>query len=105
MKRTRELKSSEFPAAAVTVCPNAFAKDNIVNVIETKSNQMKGIPMNLTKDQCLVLTANFHWCHGHEVAFIAQDVCDKFDIEGVNVFETVENSSYEVRERSLKHRT
>lgn len=57
MMRTSEKLSSDFPMPAVTICPNLFAKNDLVNVADIYNGKTTA-----SKNECEFLLANKLWC-------------------------------------------
>lgn len=92
-------KLNEFPSPALSICPNIFARKNLVNY-EKVYNQTffpsKNKLYELDEEKCEILFANIHWCNkfGYE---IAQEYNCTMK-ENFNIAQTIKNTSLKINE-------
>jgi Amiloride-sensitive sodium channel len=93
--KTRDRPATDFPAPAITICSNLFAKDKLANLSYVYSNLNSKI--NLKKKNCDYLTANLHWCQPAFASMMMAYLCpDWFD--HVNILKLINDSAFSIRE-------
>lgn len=94
--RTNERNISEFPAPAITICSNLFARNNSASFFKSYDIFAKRIPSNFSEEECQILAANIHWC---QPAFgrMADKLCGQYDIEKIDVLKIINESALEVK--------
>lgn len=98
--KARERNSSEFPAPAITICSNLFARNETANFFKSLRIFTEKLPFKFSKEECFVLVANVHWC---QPAFgrLVETLCGQFDIERINVLDIVNRSALTVISKAI----
>lgn len=95
--KSSEKNSTLFPAPAITICSNLFAKDNMANFYETYKRFAMKEDSFLNKDECMVLASNLHWCQP-EFGAMVRELCKEYNWEilNLNVLEVINRSALTV---------
>ena len=95
--RSYDVNSINFPAPAVTICSNLFAREDYSNFFKTYQKYINKEPSNYSEQECKYFVGNLHWC---QPAFgpMAQKVCGRYDLKNLNVVEAINKSALLVDE-------
>jgi Amiloride-sensitive sodium channel len=93
---------SDFPAPAVTICSNLFARNNTASISDfyittTRKKRLNFLKytfeVNLTVEQCACLTANIHWCQPN-LSTQVMKYCTDPRLEKINVLDYIDGSAH-----------
>lgn len=89
--KANERSLKDFPFPAITVCPNVFARDNLVNFIDIFNKSKK-----FNDEECELQFSNVLWCQREVLDYIVS-ICNDSLVK-VNVVENILKSSLEPEE-------
>lgn len=96
--KARDQNASDFPAPAVTICSNLFAKNNSAIFFKTFQGFVDKPNLNLLKNECETLTANLHWCQPG-FGRMVDVICKEIDILNIDTLKIINQSALTVRKK------
>lgn len=91
--KTIEKKVANFPWPAITICPNIFARRDLINFDYSTFSTIK----NFTKEECKIYFANLQWCNKKMAKNLREFCSDEF-LNEVNVVDMILNTSLNTKE-------
>ena len=95
--RTADVSSIDFPAPAITICSNLFAREEFVNFFKVFHDYREIKNYTISEQKCRYLIANLHWCQPDLDKFV-KDICGQYDLQDLNVVETINKSALSTEE-------
>ena len=77
--RSRNLDPLDFPAPAITICSNIFARDDLASYSETHQMLSEKQNFSFSELECKYLTSNMHWCD-QKGNYLVKRVCGMYDL-------------------------
>jgi hypothetical protein len=96
--KARDRNAIDFPAPAVTICSNLFAKDELANLFYIVHNANAKRPFNVTKKSCEYLAANIQWCQPKFAHNIYEFICQNQSFHSINVLKMINESALNIKQ-------
>lgn len=90
--RSSDLNPEDFPAPAITLCSNLFAREGFANLYSNHQKYNKNPNFTISELECKYFIANLHWCLSGDREMI-QMICKKYDLKDFNVLEFIDKSA------------
>lgn len=95
--RSYDVRSTNFPAPAVTICSNLFAREDFANFFKTYQKYINKQNFSISILECKYLIGNLHWCQSG-FSKMVQKVCGMYDLKNLNILDAINKSALQTDE-------